>query len=1011
MATRTPSRPDEGIHGEPEVKPRFTSDQAPTGYDTTPLGNRTDSRGDVAAGKSSDPRGDSLTPQQLKERESSGGEGTGGNVGTGEQSLLDRVAGTEKANREKRIGKKEKTGRLGKLGKRINLKSRRSIATITAIGVLGGGGIFGASFVSGPIQVVQMAKGITTHFDSNEDFANDRTSKVLIYALGGKQVEKGRLGVTSNVAANRFEKRLLNDSGMRPLYDKKTGRLVGFEIVNEDKAEKVLGDLPDQNTRKSKRVETSMGRGAQIDPGNDVRDRNGTKVEFSTDVGDNRVVNLTKLSSFADKRAWIDSVTRATGTNRVASTLGARLLKKRGGISFHTMNKAKSKIDDAYRKRIADKRKTDIENGVVDTEGPNAAQSDKNGDGKPDGVDVGDQQISDDTKNAIKEFKATDVVNVKSLSGGAALVGVLCAARSYGNGLDDFKYTNNVLPMMRLGMDAASKGSQVQAGDDFDIGTLGIFRDYLYDKEKKTSWNQAESIRAKYGKPGGEPLPPEADLGKAGEKPALFKTLDNIAPLAASCSAIDAFMSLPVISSLSGAINGITGAVTDAVANTFTGKSTDELITASMKAIAGKSVDAEAKGATFGALADTGAFLAANDQARSMGGTKLTATQTIELTNLQKEYDEQNQQSKSFAERYLDPYESTSVVGSVVGHAPVSFDQAASMVENPINIIGSVFSSAFANLNPKAKAATAPYNYGVDKFGTSKEVRQNDLFEDPYENGMRTNDRNITLQDDLPRLNDLYGKCFGMRVTADDQTGVHIQTKEMGDPELNIIKVSKDPDCDPEKNNDDRFNQYRMYLGDAYDAVALNCNEGDEQACTELGIGSGSSSSISNSGGSSDGSLAEGNSKDLAKQILDSGKVTGDSRYMDQIKAYSNGDYSCHINPTILQLIATIAETHTIHISSLNRRCTGVLTASGEGSYHYRAEGGHAVDIDIVDGVSATGGTKNDLDLLKEILPSLPSGSGIGQSQCRPSGALKLPTGITQFEDTCNHNHIQVPVK
>jgi hypothetical protein len=159
--------------------------------------------------------------------------------------------------------------------------------------------------------------------------------------------------------------------------------------------------------------------------------------------------------------------------------------------------------------------------------------------------------------------------------------------------------------------------------------------------------------------------------------------------------------------------------------------------------------------------------------------------------------------------------------------------------------------------------------------------------------------------------------------------------------------------------------------------------------------------------------------RQLAQRILNSGRVTGDARYMSQIRAYANGNYSCHINPTILWLInMTVSPSwegglgHTVSISSLNRRCTGVITSSGTGSYHYRSAGGHAVDFAVVDGVKATGTTSTDLKLLRELLTRLPRGSGLGQSTCRSrANALTMPAGITQFKDSCNHDHIQVPVK
>lgn len=175
------------------------------------------------------------------------------------------------------------------------------------------------------------------------------------------------------------------------------------------------------------------------------------------------------------------------------------------------------------------------------------------------------------------------------------------------------------------------------------------------------------------------------------------------------------------------------------------------------------------------------------------------------------------------------------------------------------------------------------------------------------------------------------------------------------------------------------------------------------------GTGAGSPSGGS-SGGCGDnadnGSLPSGTPQELAQQILDSGKVSGDSRYIAQIQSYASGNTSCNINPVILGMILAMSERFTIHISSLNRLCTGVIVGAGRNSRHYIEGGGHAVDLDRVDGVEVTGGTAKDLEVINYLLPKLPPGSRIGQSQCRTT-PIQLPSGITEFAgDPCTHLHM-----
>ena len=61
----------------------------------------------------------------------------------------------------------------------------------------------------------------------------------------------------------------------------------------------------------------------------------------------------------------------------------------------------------------------------------------------------------------------------------------------------------------------------------------------------------------------------------------------------------------------------------------------------------------------------------------------------------------------------------------------------------------------------------------------------------------------------------------------------------------------------------------------------------------------------------------------------------------------------------------------------------------------------------MINGVATTGRDDNARKLLETIVKDLPKGSGIGQIQC--GQGVQLPPGISEFNDSCNHLHIQVP--
>lgn len=159
------------------------------------------------------------------------------------------------------------------------------------------------------------------------------------------------------------------------------------------------------------------------------------------------------------------------------------------------------------------------------------------------------------------------------------------------------------------------------------------------------------------------------------------------------------------------------------------------------------------------------------------------------------------------------------------------------------------------------------------------------------------------------------------------------------------------------------------------------------------------------------GSVASGDAKALAQKIVDSPNFSGDSRYTKQIKQVAAGDNSCNVDERILRMLATLVDKYKLSVSSLNRRCTGVLTASGTGSLHYANGGGHAVDVNWVNGVHATGGTSHDINYINDALRTFPSGTKVelGQINCGQNG-VSVPNGITlkRVNDSCNHVHIGV---
>jgi hypothetical protein len=1060
----------------------------------------------------------------------------------------------------------------------IGANKKKAAAGGGIIGSILGFAIGSLIITSGPLQLIHASQLLTGfHWGDNEETSDDRSSKLFLYArnkLNGKSY-RNNLGITGNALADKYDARL-----------KEQG--IEFERDNSSRAQRVLIDADTDAGRKLEAKLKLEG----IEP--NVAADGRLEVDLTGDGGAKRIKLLSSESLGAINK------------NGKASTMSVRLLSKRNGASWNVLkNKAwdkgqeKTKAD--YDKKQKEERAKQRKEGAtdVDPDKPVAGDQDADGDGvgDGDGPDANAARAADDAGDLVDEISEIDTstidgqadldatkrsltqrLNPAGRAAGSvlAVVGLTCAARDIGEGAEQVQYANNIAPMIRIGTEIISIGSQIQSGKSVNIDEVGSvvndFFDEAAEPEAKSFFN-AKSIQAENGNPNtnGPDLPEEANPGLQQGKPAFFEVLDKIPGAEQTCGVFQTVSNAPGIKQFGEA----TSALTDAGLEAVVGMKTEDFVGMLLNYLAGNAVNVLAEGAELGNLANTGAFLAGNEHALSMGGRELTDAEVAELREYNLEQQRNENGNKSLFARMFDLQDAQSLASKNLIQNPNIASISAS-TQSLVQAPSSILSNLGSILSPRV-AAAPKYDYGVPKYGFSRSEITNPKFEDPYENAE-------AIYDDLDRLSSEYSECFQIKISKTGQI-----TQEEG------VSYSKIPDkC---KSNNEELIRYRFWIADTVTASALACYEGiDENKCSDLGFSNqpntqaasattnpniyvlGDSLTVgmrqagledklktagwenvtisalcgrklkadlarscdsppvspnpgglqevlqdddqtaikaagtvviglgTNDAGDSgfkenveamverirtansnaniywvnlfstheygpqypamndtlnelstannfkiidwakegppsydNGNIhprnyqamsdfiaksvgapatvttaaeATGDARSLATQIIDSGKVTGNDRYMNQLKAVAAGDNSCNVNPKILSLIATIAQKHSIYITSLNRKCTNVLTASGVGSYHYRDGGGHAVDIGTVDGVKSTGGSSKDIELINSIMPLLKPGSGIGQVNCRNSGnKLKLPEGVREFNDTCNHIHIQVPVQ
>jgi hypothetical protein len=166
-----------------------------------------------------------------------------------------------------------------------------------------------------------------------------------------------------------------------------------------------------------------------------------------------------------------------------------------------------------------------------------------------------------------------------------------------------------------------------------------------------------------------------------------------------------------------------------------------------------------------------------------------------------------------------------------------------------------------------------------------------------------------------------------------------------------------------------------------------------------------------NSSSSTTPTSSSGNAQQLAQQILSNPNIDlsclSSSVQQDVQDAANNqpGTAGAMTKASILQLIQTIGQSHKVCVTAIQSdgqgHCDGEPKTACPNDPHYN---GDAVDFGSLDGASITGRNAPALTIMQIAESVIPSGS-FGQSQC--GSTPTLPSGWSDFQDTCNHLHVQ----
>ena len=592
---------------------------------------------------------------------------------------------------------------LGPFAKAKSMLSNRKrivIASLvtTILGVIAGAIIALFGILQGPFQFIHMAELLKQfHISRMDFFTGSRSAKAKLYYSTG-QGERGRLGAVRNSYANVWERRL-NQSGLRSVYQSSPPyKFVGYQVTDPDRARNFLRTMERDGIRTTTRSTSGVRHS-----GGGISGANMQFVDLSTEQR--------KRAKSVQRTA-----VRSTGKHKVSSFMGTRVLSIRGATNFRPFRNLTMRTQEnytAYRERNVDQKTREVESGRRD--GPRSRRS----------------QFLSQIRNFFGRYG----------SGALTVAMVGCTYNAFSDAVDDTIDENQEI-FVRAGVDAVSRGSQVQAGHSINEQELGIYADQFYDEATETSWLNDPGVQHELGlEPTGTDYIGEA-RGVAGSGEGRIQPLRSVLNVVLGNFVISgACRGIEIVTA---PIQPITEKFGEAILAGLlrAGLDVEQWIENAILWVAGGAVDAFAKGSAFGGTANVGAAMAMNDQFISTGAVELTDDEAQDFRDAARnEYTVMMLEDASLYDRYLNPAFTQSLVSqaylrsvasgatinSTVAKIPTSFFSIISSMQNLL------FRNTFAQNNYS-------YDYGFSFYGFPLSDIEDNRFSDPYINEQRLED-------------------------------------------------------------------------------------------------------------------------------------------------------------------------------------------------------------------------------------------------------------------------------
>jgi hypothetical protein len=938
----------------------------------------------------------------------------------------DQVGGGYKSSKNKGQQKSRRSD-WWRLSRRQRVAGGGVVGTIIAL-------VFGFSVFQGPLEFVHIAQTLQhAHFSASQDQSDDRFTKLSRYIRfkSSGQVERTRLGIFQNKVADRIEVRM-NDVGVKSSYTDRFGFGDGYII---DPAKLSSSDFEDFKGKSDAEVQKYFKDTFNVDiktklPNGNVAPK-GTFFVDSNNLG------------YFQNRKLVSTFLKTAKFSKVSSSVSARIMGKRAGITWHPITRLRDKGLKAVEKKVAwRKERTQVmEEGSLDvTAYSNPNDPDHPGNANSD-TDSARSVLADgeDANSALNEGddKAFDKLkgslSTKLAASSLAATGILCVMRGLDQQSAQTKEAQVVLPLMREGTEAMALGNQVMSGQDLDTEHLGYYKSLL--NGKNSSWVQAQSIQAELGHtPSGNTGKPNKTLTTINDFSPFHFLMEGVAggALSLACSAGGQALQI-TIGFLGGGVE--TQIIQLAVGQIVGGPLLDE----AAHWLAGAAIDPNAAGADYGNAINFGSRLAANAQAVTAGGRKLSDNEEARLTNFENNVYRQDFEDHGVAYQLFNPYDQRSAISKVIDNTSPNPSQNIAKMGSIFSNFSHIFSSFPKLLGNSAHAAQAvKYDYGFPLYGFSQDEMNNTEVNNPYKNADDVVNNVLPAHnqgnDDINYIQ-RASDCFGVTIDSStyDVTSFGAQPINSANPDPSQQNFYTNDD--PHKCTDGSIGwlKTRFYIFDTQTMASTACYLGDsddpdaQQACADIGFDETQASTPTDEQASGqNGDLPTGAAKQLAAQLLPyikdgkifCGPLAGGSGGADcpDIQNTAKGtpiggncavdSLSPHILGLILGLVAN--DGWSVGISAM---CSD-HHSEGDGPYGGHSYGSVAdFSVQIKDGKRSSGAAaaanKEFIDDAAALLSK--TGGSFGQINCSPTSAHASVKNdkFTTFGDSCNHQHIR----